>query len=145
LKKDGDNGSRRAHRSPCEQGAHRKFLPRRSRYTASGDRKRSPGRPDGAESHAGKDQIERNPQQVSCRLSEAVPKLQAAFGTLCVSFYPYVIPRSVTLMDAVAPQSTLSFMFWGAGLFVLPITIVYTLLVYFIFKVKVSLDQHGHY
>jgi cytochrome d ubiquinol oxidase subunit II len=68
----------------------------------------------------------------------------AAFGTLCISFYPYMIPPSVTLAEAAAPESTLAFMFWGAGLFVLPITIVYTLLVYFIFKGKVSLQQ-AHY
>ncbi|MGO7091835.1 cytochrome d ubiquinol oxidase subunit II [Rhizobium leguminosarum] len=68
----------------------------------------------------------------------------AAFGTLAVSFYPYVIPPAVTLDEAVAPQSTLAFMFWGAGIFVLPITIVYTLLVYFIFKGKVNPEQE-HY
>ncbi|MGO6777723.1 cytochrome d ubiquinol oxidase subunit II [Rhizobium leguminosarum] len=68
----------------------------------------------------------------------------AAFGTLAVSFYPYVIPPAVTLKEAVAPQSTLAFMFWGAGIFVLPITIVYTLLVYFIFKGKVNPEQE-HY
>ncbi|MGO7770983.1 cytochrome d ubiquinol oxidase subunit II, partial [Rhizobium ruizarguesonis] len=52
----------------------------------------------------------------------------------------YVIPPAVTLKEAVAPQSTLAFMFWGAGIFVLPITIVYTLLVYFIFKGNAEAD-----
>ncbi|MBB3318363.1 cytochrome bd-type quinol oxidase subunit 2 [Rhizobium sp. BK181] len=65
-------------------------------------------------------------------------------GTLAVSFYPYVIPPAVTLEEAVAPQSTLASMFWGAGIFVLQITIVYTLLVYFVFKGKVSPEQE-HY
>ncbi|TAV98421.1 cytochrome d ubiquinol oxidase subunit II [Rhizobium ruizarguesonis] len=68
----------------------------------------------------------------------------AAFGTLGISFYPYVIPPSVTIVEAAAPASTLAFMFWGAGVFVLPITIVYTLLVYFIFKGKVTPEQE-HY
>ena len=62
----------------------------------------------------------------------------AAFATLAVSFYPYMIPFSVTIADAAAPQSSQSFIFWGAGIVVLPITVVYTLVVYFIFKGKVT-------
>jgi cytochrome d ubiquinol oxidase subunit II len=68
----------------------------------------------------------------------------AAFGALAVSFYPYMVPPSVTAEEAVAPHSSLSFMFWGAGVFVLPITLVYTLVVYFIFKGKISPEQE-HY
>ncbi|ACK51125.1 cytochrome d ubiquinol oxidase, subunit II [Methylocella silvestris BL2] len=61
----------------------------------------------------------------------------AAFLTLAVSFYPYMIPFSVTIAEAAAPRSSQAFMFWGAGLIVLPITIIYTLVVYFVFKGKV--------
>lgn len=68
----------------------------------------------------------------------------AAFGTLAVSFYPYMIPPSVTVEAAAAPHSSLAFMFWGAGVFVLPITLIYTLVVYFVFKGKVSPEQE-HY
>jgi cytochrome d ubiquinol oxidase subunit II len=44
----------------------------------------------------------------------------AAFGTLAVSFWPYMIPFSITIEEAAAPHSTLAFMFWGADLFVFP-------------------------
>ena len=62
----------------------------------------------------------------------------AAFATLAVSFYPYMIPFSITIADAAAPRSSQAFLFWGAGLVVMPITLVYTLVVYFVFKRKVD-------
>jgi cytochrome bd ubiquinol oxidase subunit II len=68
----------------------------------------------------------------------------AAFGTLAVSFYPYMVPFSITIQEAAAPHQSLAFLFWGAGVFVLPITLVYTLVVYFIFKGKVDLDAEYH-
>jgi cytochrome bd-type quinol oxidase subunit 2 len=40
----------------------------------------------------------------------------AAFGTLAASFWPYMIPFSITIDEAAAPHSSLAFMFWGAGL-----------------------------
>lgn len=64
----------------------------------------------------------------------------AAFATLAVSFYPYIIPFSITIAEAAAPPSSQAFMFWGAGIFVLPITLIYTLAVYFVFKGKVDPD-----
>src|SRR5580698_990069 len=62
----------------------------------------------------------------------------SAFATLAASFYPYIVPFSITIADAAAPLSSQYFVFWGAGLFVLPITIAYTLVVYFVFKGKVD-------
>jgi cytochrome bd ubiquinol oxidase subunit II len=62
----------------------------------------------------------------------------AAFATLAVSFYPYMVPFSITITQAASPLSSLSFMFWGAGVVVLPITLIYTLVVYFVFKGKVD-------
>jgi cytochrome bd ubiquinol oxidase subunit II len=61
----------------------------------------------------------------------------AAFGTLAVSFWPYMIPFSVTIDEAAAPPSSLAFMFWGEGIFVLPLTLVYTAVVYRTFRGKV--------
>ncbi len=60
----------------------------------------------------------------------------SAFGTLAASFLPYMIPFTITIKEAAAPQSSLSFMFWGAGLFVMPITVIYTIVVYWLFKGK---------
>jgi cytochrome d ubiquinol oxidase subunit II len=62
--------------------------------------------------------------------------LGAAFGTLAASFWPFMIPFSVTMDEAAAPASSLSFMFWGAGIIVLPLTLAYTLLVYRLFRGK---------
>lgn len=58
----------------------------------------------------------------------------AAFATLAVSFLPYIVPFSITIKDAAAPDASLRFLFWGAGLFVLPMTLIYTGVVYFIFR-----------
>jgi cytochrome bd ubiquinol oxidase subunit II len=68
----------------------------------------------------------------------------AAMGTLAASFYPYMIPFAITVMQAAAPPSTQSFLFWGAGVFVLPLTLVYTLTIYFVFKGKVGLEEQGY-
>jgi cytochrome d ubiquinol oxidase subunit II len=61
----------------------------------------------------------------------------AAFGTLAISFWPYMIPFSITIEEAAAPHSSLAFMFWGEGLFVLPLMLVYTAISYSVFKGKV--------
>jgi cytochrome d ubiquinol oxidase subunit II len=58
----------------------------------------------------------------------------SAFGTLAVSFWPYMIPFSVTVVQAASPSSSLSFMFWGAGIFVFPLTLLYALLNYQVFS-----------
>jgi hypothetical protein len=37
----------------------------------------------------------------------------SAFGTLALSFWPYMIPSVITIDAAAAPHSSLAFMFWG--------------------------------
>jgi cytochrome d ubiquinol oxidase subunit II len=61
----------------------------------------------------------------------------AAFGTLAVSFWPYMIPFSITIEEAAAPHSSLAFMFWGEGLFVFPLMLLYTVVSYSVFRGKV--------
>jgi len=61
----------------------------------------------------------------------------AAFGTFLASFWPYIIPFSMTVTQAAAPAESLRFMFWGSGLVVLPLTLVYTATVYRVFRGKV--------
>ncbi|MBV8336767.1 MAG: cytochrome d ubiquinol oxidase subunit II [Alphaproteobacteria bacterium] len=68
----------------------------------------------------------------------------AAFGTLAISFWPYMIPFSITIEDAAAPHSSLAFMFWGAGLFVFPLMLLYTIISYSVFRGKVR-PTAGHY
>jgi cytochrome d ubiquinol oxidase subunit II len=60
----------------------------------------------------------------------------AAFCTMVVSLLPYIVPFSITLTQAAAPHASLAFLFWGAGLFVLPLTIIYTIVIYVIFRTK---------
>ena len=60
----------------------------------------------------------------------------AALLSLAVMFWPYMIPYSVTVGDAAAPEKSLSFLFWGAGVFVLPVIAIYTGLVYWLFRGK---------
>jgi cytochrome d ubiquinol oxidase subunit II len=62
----------------------------------------------------------------------------AAFGTLAVSFWPYIIPFTLTIEDAAAPQSTLAFMFWGEGLFFFPILLLYAVINFAVFRGKVE-------
>jgi cytochrome bd ubiquinol oxidase subunit II len=68
----------------------------------------------------------------------------AAFGTLAISFWPYMIPFSIRIEDAAAPHSSLAFMFWGEGLFVFPLLLVYTAVSYTVFRGKVGAAS-GHY
>ena len=67
----------------------------------------------------------------------------AAFGTLAISFWPYMVPFSITIDEAASPHSTLAFMFWGGGLFVFPLMLVYTATSLTVFRGKVtSSDYH---
>ena len=68
----------------------------------------------------------------------------AAFGTLAISFWPYMIPFSITIAEAAAPHSSLAFMFWGEGLFVFPLMLLYTAISYTVFRGKVK-PTTGHY
>jgi len=68
----------------------------------------------------------------------------AAFGTLAISFWPYMIPFSITIEEAAAPHSSLAFMFWGEGLFVFPLMLLYTFVSYTVFRGKVR-SSEGHY
>src|SRR5882672_1334771 len=62
----------------------------------------------------------------------------SAFGTLAISFWPYMIPFVVTVDEAAAPRSSLAFMFWGEGLFVFPLMLLYTFISYRVFRGKVA-------
>jgi cytochrome d ubiquinol oxidase subunit II len=61
----------------------------------------------------------------------------SAFGTLAISFWPYMIPFVLTVDEAAAPHSSLAFMFWG-GLFVFPLMLLYTVISYRVFRGKVA-------
>jgi cytochrome d ubiquinol oxidase subunit II len=62
----------------------------------------------------------------------------AAFCTLAISFWPYMIPFAITIEQAEAPHSSLAFMFWGEGLFVFPLMLLYAAISLRVFKGKVA-------
>lgn len=61
----------------------------------------------------------------------------AAYLTLAVMFWPYMIPYSITVANAAAPAQSLQFMFY-AGIVVLPVILIYTAVVYWIFRGKLG-------
>ncbi len=65
----------------------------------------------------------------------------AAFATFAVSFWPYMIPFSITIEQAAAPHASLAFMFWGEGIFVLPLMLAYTVISHRVFRGKIDLEQ----
>jgi cytochrome bd ubiquinol oxidase subunit II len=62
----------------------------------------------------------------------------SAFGTLAISFWPYMIPFVITIDEAAAPHSSLAFMFWGEGLFVFPLMLIYTAVSYHVLRGKIG-------
>jgi cytochrome bd ubiquinol oxidase subunit II len=65
----------------------------------------------------------------------------AAYLTLVGSFWPYMIPYSVTVEQAAAPPQSLEFLFYGAGIIVFPIVLIYTCAVYWIFRGKMKVGS----
>lgn len=62
----------------------------------------------------------------------------ASFATLAVMFWPYMIPYSITIANAAAPEASLSFLFYVAGIFMLPVIAGYTVRKYWIFRGKAT-------
>jgi cytochrome d ubiquinol oxidase subunit II len=59
----------------------------------------------------------------------------ASYLTLGVMFWPYMVPYSITVANAAAPEASLGFIFYG-GVIVLPVIAVYSTGVYYIFRGK---------
>ncbi|HEY6832762.1 MAG TPA: cytochrome d ubiquinol oxidase subunit II [Pseudolabrys sp.] len=68
----------------------------------------------------------------------------SAFGALAISFWPHMIPFVLTVDEAAAPPSSLAFMFWGCGVVVFPLMLLYTIISYSVFRGKVETTA-GHY
>ncbi|HTU67815.1 MAG TPA: cytochrome d ubiquinol oxidase subunit II [Steroidobacteraceae bacterium] len=64
-----------------------------------------------------------------------------SFVGLGISFYPYLIPNSVTLQAAAAPESSQVFMLIGASVLV-PVILAYTAWSYWVFRGKVAHDGY---
>ena len=59
----------------------------------------------------------------------------AAFAALGTLMWPYMIPYALTVAQAVAPEASLKFLFY-AGAVALPVVLVYTVAVYWVFRGK---------
>jgi cytochrome bd ubiquinol oxidase subunit II len=59
----------------------------------------------------------------------------ASYVTLGVMFWPYMVPYSITVADAAAPDASLGFIFYG-GVIVLPVILIYSIGVYYVFRGK---------
>jgi cytochrome d ubiquinol oxidase subunit II len=68
----------------------------------------------------------------------------SAFGTLALSFWPYMIPFVITIDEAASPHSSLAFMFWGCGVVVFPLMLIYTVISYTVFRGKVRTTAGYH-
>ena len=60
-----------------------------------------------------------------------------SFLGLVLSTFPYLVPHTLTFLDAVAPKTSLYFMFWGA-LVGVPFLLFYTGYAYYTFRGKVK-------
>lgn len=65
------------------------------------------------------------------------------FLGLGVSFYPFIVPRSVTIWEAAAPDNSLFFLLVGAVILI-PIILAYTAYSYWIFRGKVGTVEGYH-
>jgi len=60
-----------------------------------------------------------------------------------ISFYPFIVPTSVTIWQAAAPDNSLAFLLVGA-LVLLPLIIAYTAYAYWVFRGKVRPGEGYH-
>ncbi|HUF87956.1 MAG TPA: cytochrome d ubiquinol oxidase subunit II [Thermohalobaculum sp.] len=66
-----------------------------------------------------------------------------SFIGLGISFYPYMVPPSLTIWDVAAPDRSLGFLLVGT-LFLLPLILGYTAYAYWVFRGKVRVGEGYH-
>jgi cytochrome bd ubiquinol oxidase subunit II len=67
-----------------------------------------------------------------------------SFIGLLISFFPYIVPTSVTLWEAAAPDESLGFLLAGAA-FLIPVILLYTAYSYWVFRGKVETGGTGYH
>lgn len=80
-----------------------------------------------------------NPESHNLAFALTLGLIFLGFSGLGISIWPYIIPPSITLWQAAAPEQSQGFMLVGA-LLIIPIILVYTFWSYYVFRGKV---QHG--
>ncbi|MDB5621587.1 MAG: cytochrome ubiquinol oxidase subunit [Devosia sp.] len=66
-----------------------------------------------------------------------------SFAGVGISFYPYIVPGSLTIEEAAAPDSSLLFLLVGAVVLV-PIILAYTGYAYWVFRGKIDPEEGYH-
>jgi cytochrome d ubiquinol oxidase subunit II len=66
-----------------------------------------------------------------------------SYAGLGISLFPYVVPRSITIWQAAAPDSSLGFLIVGTAVLV-PVILLYTGYSYWVFRGKVDPDRFYH-
>jgi cytochrome d ubiquinol oxidase subunit II len=65
------------------------------------------------------------------------------YAGIGISFYPYIVPTSLTIWEAAAPDSSLAFLLVGAVVLV-PMILCYTAYAYWVFRGKLNPDEGYH-
>ncbi len=78
----------------------------------------------------------RDIQPFLCALSLFV----LGFIGIGISFYPHIVPPSLTIAEAAAPDSSLAFTLVGT-LILLPMILAYTAYAYWVFRGKINPDE----
>ncbi|MCG6207252.1 cytochrome d ubiquinol oxidase subunit II [Rhodopseudomonas sp. HC1] len=66
-----------------------------------------------------------------------------SYAGLGISIWPYVVPRSITIWQAAAPENSQLFMLFGVAILV-PIILIYTAWAYWVFRGKVDPESGYH-
>lgn len=66
-----------------------------------------------------------------------------SFIGIGISFYPYMVPPSLTIAEAAAPDSSLAFALVGAAVLI-PIILAYTAYSYWVFRGKIDPEESFH-
>ena len=63
---------------------------------------------------------------------------------IAISFYPYIVPNSITIWQAAAPDKSLAFLAVGASALI-PLILAYTAYSYWVFRGKVNAHAGGYH
>ncbi len=73
----------------------------------------------------------------------AVGMFVLGFIGIGISFYPHIVPPSMTIVEAAAPDSSLAFALVGAVILI-PIILIYTAYSYWVFRGKIDPNEGYH-
>ena len=66
-----------------------------------------------------------------------------SYAGLGISMYPYIVPQSITIWQAAAPENSQIFMLVGVSILI-PLILAYTAWAYWVFRGKVR-PEHGYH